>query len=197
MVKWKGVRNKCPCSVLCCYPNRPRHGETGKRRKIPQCSRCPSTRQEPGNSSTHVTCVAVKAICSVSPQFRSKTALILDILLRSVILTPVTRHIVGFCIMIPSSLVGRSGDSIVGIATGYGLDDRGVGVRVAVGSRIFTSSYRTDRLWGPPNLPYNGYRGSFLGVKRPEREADHSPPTSAEVKKMWISTSTPPYVFMA
>jgi hypothetical protein len=36
-----------------------------------------------------------------------------------------------------------------------------------------------------------------LGVKRPGREADHSPPTSAEVKKMWIYTSTPPYVFMA
>jgi hypothetical protein len=30
------------------------------------------------------------------------------------------------------------------------------------------------------------------GVKRPGREADHSPPTSAEVKKMWIYTSTPP-----
>jgi hypothetical protein len=34
-------------------------------------------------------------------------------------------------------------------------------------------------------------------VKRPGREADHSPPTSAEVKKMWIYTSTPPYAFMA
>jgi hypothetical protein len=31
------------------------------------------------------------------------------------------------------------------------------------------------------------------GVKRPAREADHSPPTNAEVKKMWIYTSTPPY----
>jgi hypothetical protein len=30
-----------------------------------------------------------------------------------------------------------SRDSVVGIATGYGLDDRGVGVRVPVGSRIF------------------------------------------------------------
>jgi hypothetical protein len=29
------------------------------------------------------------------------------------------------------------------------------------------------------------------GVKRPGREVDHSPPTSAEVKKMWIFTSTP------
>jgi hypothetical protein len=34
------------------------------------------------------------------------------------------------------------------------------------------------------------------GVKRPGREADHSTPTSAEVKKMCIYTSTPPYVFM-
>jgi hypothetical protein len=29
-------------------------------------------------------------------------------------------------------------------------------------------------------------------VKRPGREADHSPPTSAEVKKTWICTSSPP-----
>jgi hypothetical protein len=29
------------------------------------------------------------------------------------------------------------------------------------------------------------------------REVDHSPPTSAEVKKMWIYTSTPLYAFMA
>jgi hypothetical protein len=29
------------------------------------------------------------------------------------------------------------------------------------------------------------------GVKRPGREAGHSPPASAEVKKMWIYTSTP------
>jgi hypothetical protein len=33
-------------------------------------------------------------------------------------------------------------DSVVGIVTGYGLDDRGVGVRVLVGSRIFSMSSR-------------------------------------------------------
>jgi hypothetical protein len=38
---------------------------------------------------------------------------------------------------------------------------------------------------------------SSLGVKRPGRQADHSPPTSAEVKKMCIYTSAPPYVFMS
>jgi hypothetical protein len=42
-----------------------------------------------------------------------------------------------------------------------------------------------------------GTGGPFPGVKWPGREADHSPPTIAEIKKMWIYTSTPPYAFMA
>jgi hypothetical protein len=36
-----------------------------------------------------------------------------------------------------------------------------------------------------------------LGVEQQEREADHSSPVSAEVKKMQIYTYTPPYAFMA
>jgi hypothetical protein len=39
--------------------------------------------------------------------------------------------------------------SVVGIATGYGLDDRGIG--------IVSSRNRLDRLWGPPNLLSSGY----------------------------------------
>jgi hypothetical protein len=54
----------------------------------------------------------------------------------------------------------RSRDSVVGIATGYGLDDGGVVVRVPVGSRIFSSPRCPNQLWGPPNLS-NGYRGLF------------------------------------
>jgi hypothetical protein len=37
-------------------------------------------------------------------------------------------------------------NSIFGIATGYGLADRGVRVRVLVGSRIFSSLRHLDRL---------------------------------------------------
>jgi hypothetical protein len=59
------------------------------------------------------------------------------------------------------TLAVRSRDSAVGKATGYGLDDRGVGVRAPVGPRIFSSPRRPDRLWGPPNLLSNGYRGCF------------------------------------
>jgi hypothetical protein len=39
-----------------------------------------------------------------------------------------------------------SRDSVVGIATSYGLDDQGVGIRVPVGSRMFSSPNRPDRL---------------------------------------------------
>jgi hypothetical protein len=41
----------------------------------------------------------------------------------------------------------------VSIATGYGLDDRGNGVHVPVGSRIFTSPYYPDQFWGPTKPP--------------------------------------------
>jgi hypothetical protein len=51
---------------------------------------------------------------------------------------------------------------------------------------------------GPTQPPILWVPGALsLGVKRPGREADHSPPSSAEVKNAWSYTSTPPYVFMA
>jgi hypothetical protein len=62
-------------------------------------------------------------------------------------------------------LTGTAGNSVVGIATGYGLDDRGVGVRVPVGLGIFSSSRHPDRLLGLVRLLSNGYRGSFPGGK--------------------------------
>jgi hypothetical protein len=67
---------------------------------------------------------------------------------------------------------------LVGIAAGYRLGSRGVGVRIPVGIRFSSSPHRPHQLWGPPSLICN----VSPGVKRMGREVDHSPPTSAEVK---------------
>jgi hypothetical protein len=48
----------------------------------------------------------------------------------------------------------------------------------------------------PTSCPM-GTGGSFLGGKAAGCEADHSPPTSAKVKKMWVYISVPQYTFMA
>jgi hypothetical protein len=79
----------------------------------------------------------------------------------------------------------------VGLATGYGLEDRGVGLRVPVGSRIFTFPYRPKRLWGPPNLISNGDPRLFpRGLSgRCLKLTTHI--TSPEVEKTRIYASTP------
>jgi hypothetical protein len=77
-----------------------------------------------------------------------------------------------------------SRESSVGIALGYGLDDRGSRVRFPAGAGNFFLHHRVQNGSGvhPASYPV-GTRGSFPGVKRPGREADHSPPSSAEVKE--------------
>jgi hypothetical protein len=91
-----------------------------------------------------------------------------------------------------------SRDSSVGIATGYGLDDQGgAGVRVPVGEKFSLLHIVQTGSGVHPTSYKMGTVGTFPGLKRQGREADHSPPTSAEVKKMWIYTSTPSYVCMA
>jgi hypothetical protein len=83
-------------------------------------------------------------------------------------------------------------------ATSYGLDDRGVGFRVPVGSRNFLFSTSSRPAMEPIQPPIQWVPGAICtGIKRPGREADHSLPNSTEVKKIWIYTTTPPYVFMA
>jgi hypothetical protein len=74
-----------------------------------------------------------------------------------------------------------AGDSSLGIATGHGLDDRGS--IFSRDKRFFSCPQCQDRLWGPPSLLFNGYRGVLsTGVKRERRQADDSPSSSAEIK---------------
>jgi hypothetical protein len=69
----------------------------------------------------------------------------------------------------------------VGIATGYRLDGRGVGVRVPVGSSLYLLYLvQTGSVTHSASCPM-GTGGSFSGVKRPWPEADDSPSNSAEV----------------
>jgi len=50
---------------------------------------------------------------------------------------------------------------------------------------------------GPTQLPIQWVPGSLsLEVKWPGHEADHSPPSSAEIKNVWSYTSIPPYILM-
>jgi hypothetical protein len=74
-----------------------------------------------------------------------------------------------------------SRDSSVGITTRYGLEGLGIESRWGEIFRTYP-----DRLRGPPGLLYKGY-GVFPGSKvRPGRDADHTPPSSAEVKNRAI-----------
>jgi hypothetical protein len=60
-----------------------------------------------------------------------------------------------------------------------------------LGIYLFTTTSRTAL--GPTQPPVQWVPGALSrGVKRPGREADHSPPSSAEVKNAWSYTSTPP-----
>jgi hypothetical protein len=74
----------------------------------------------------------------------------------------------------------------VGLKTGCsGFDSR-----QWLGIFLFTTASRTA-LW-PTELPIQWVPGALsLGIKRPKHEADHSSPSSAEVRNAGSYTSTP------
>jgi hypothetical protein len=69
-------------------------------------------------------------------------------------------------------------------ATDWTIGVLGFDCRRRLGIFLFTTASRTALALS-------------LEVKRPGREADHSLPSSAEVKNAWSYTSTPQYFFMA
>jgi hypothetical protein len=61
---------------------------------------------------------------------------------------------------------------------------------------LFNTMSRTALEPTQPPVQWVPWEALSLGVKRLGREADHSPPSTAEVKNAWNYTSTPQYVFM-
>jgi hypothetical protein len=89
-----------------------------------------------------------------------------------------------------SNILSR--DSIVGIATGYQLKRPRGQSSSPSGVKNFLFSKLSRLALGSIQPPIQWVLGALSpGVKRQGREADHSPPTSAKVKKMSIYTSTP------
>jgi hypothetical protein len=65
---------------------------------------------------------------------------------------------------------------------GYELDDSGVRVSAGVGNFLFTTASRPAL--GSTQPPIQWVPGALsLEVKRPGREADHSPPSGANAKE--------------
>jgi hypothetical protein len=77
----------------------------------------------------------------------------------------------------------RSRVSSGSIVSDYGLDDRAIGVRFPALSKDFSSNLCVQTSSGAhPASCTVGTGGPVPGGKaRPERDADHSPPSSAEV----------------
>jgi hypothetical protein len=87
-------------------------------------------------------------------------------------------------------------DNVIWWAADWTIGVLGIYSRWGLEIFLFITASRTAL--GPTQPPIQWVPGALsLGVKRPGREADHSPPSSAEVKNAWSYTSTPKYVFMA
>ena len=66
-------------------------------------------------------------------------------------------------------------------------------VRIPTGTGdFFSSPYLSDQLCGPYSSLLNGDWGSFLGVKQPERDVEHSFLSSSDVKSDWGYPSSSP-----
>jgi hypothetical protein len=77
----------------------------------------------------------------------------------------------------------RSRGSSGSIVSDYGLDDRAIGVRFPAGQRVFPLAFVSRSALGPTQPPVQYVPGVLSpgGKARPGRDADHSPPSSAEV----------------
>jgi len=76
-----------------------------------------------------------------------------------------------------------SRDTAVGIVAG--LPNGRSAVRIPTRNVLISPAVRPYRLCFPPSILSSGYRSCIPGVKRPGREVDPLPPSSAEVNNEW------------
>jgi hypothetical protein len=74
------------------------------------------------------------------------------------------------------------------------LEDTLLKLWSCAGIKNFHFSILSRQILGAPNLFTIGTWVLYQWVKWPGHKADHSLPTSAKVKKMWVYTSNPPYL---
>jgi hypothetical protein len=80
------------------------------------------------------------------------------------------------------------------LATGWTIGVLGFDLRRGLGIFLFTTASRTAL--GPTQSPIQWVLGALsLGVKRLWREADHSPPSSAESRMCGVIHPLPPYAW--
>jgi hypothetical protein len=72
----------------------------------------------------------------------------------------------------------KSQDSSVNTPTGYGLDDQMIGFQFLAGAGNFFLRHHVQTSFGVNPPPIQWVPGAFPGSK-----ADHSPPSSAEIKE--------------
>ena len=75
----------------------------------------------------------------------------------------------------------RAVDVVIGLGAGR------TGVRIPAGVRDFSRTIQID-----PGLSHRAPEFFAGGVKRPGRDLDHSPSSSAKVRSEWSCTSFPP-----
>lgn len=91
---------------------------------------------------------------------------------------PLSRLPTGLCIIIQHYLISV----ILNFSASF-LLSKVPGMNPGRHKRFFSCPNCPYRLWGPPCLPFDRHLGSFLGIKRLEREANYSPPCSGEVSE--------------
>jgi hypothetical protein len=78
----------------------------------------------------------------------------------------------------------------------YRAGEGGIAIGLQREEDIFTSIKCPDRLWGPSSLLFNVMLTLSPRIKRPEREANHSPQSSTQVENAWSYTSILPHSFI-